>query len=378
MSRRVVIYICLLVFCVTPCVAQSLSSLQAEQRAAKAEIERITIELKRTTGSQKDATQRLKLLETKIASRREVLSNLNAQISLLDTRLGNVRGEASVKEQELRSVYSAYKQTIEALFASTRRSSPTTHAAARKAYFGRIVADSLSANASKLQRMGVEFRVQADSISSERSKLDELQAEHKNELATLDKEIEEARLLAKKLGKSADELNKKERVNREKIEQLERKIREAIQKEVSRSNAAGPVNTALSSDFAKNKGRLPWPLTVGAKVIDKYGMNQVQKGVKLDNKGVNIRVIGGSREVRSIFQGEVKRVFTIMGLGGSVIVRHGAFLSVYSALGEVSVAVGDKIELGSLIGNVSQTGDLHFELWKENTPLNPSEWLSRN
>lgn len=378
MIRQTVIFLCFSMLCFVPCAAQSLSSLQAEQRATRAEIERITVELKKTAGSQKDAAQRLKLLESKIKNRREVLSNLNAQMGLLDTRLGNVRGEATAKEHELRNVYTAYKQTIEALFASNRRRAANTHAAARQAYFGRIVADSLYIKAAKLQQMGVEFRVQVDSISSARSKLDELEAEHKIELTTLDKEIEEARLLAVKLGKSAAELNQKERINRDKIEQLERKIREAIESEVNRSNAAGPVNKALSSDFAKNKGRLPWPLSTRAKVVDKYGLNQVHSGVKLDNKGINLRVIGGNPEVRSIFQGEVKRVFSIMGLGGSVIVRHGQFLSVYSSLTEVSVAVGDQIATGTVIGKVSDGGDLHFELWKENTPLNPTEWIIRN
>ncbi|MEG2865933.1 MAG: peptidoglycan DD-metalloendopeptidase family protein, partial [Mucinivorans sp.] len=66
------------------------------------------------------------------------------------------------------------------------------------------------------------------------------------------------------------------------------------------------------------------------------------------------------------------------GLGQCVIVRHGIYLSVYSSLVEVSVVVGDQISASTLVGRVVDGGTLHFELWRENTSLNPVEWLAKN
>lgn len=380
MIRKLIIISCLTAFCVSIASAQSLSALQSEQRATRAEIARIASELARTAGSQKDVASRLGLLETKIDSRRKLVRNVQSQISLTDRRLGTLQGEVSIKEQELRKTYSAYKQSVADLYSYLRRTASSgsrkSHSAARTVYFGRLVCDTLAARASALTRAGVELRGEVQTVGVERAALDSLHAEHARELSTLDTEIAEARALATKLDASARSLSEKERQYRAKIADLERKIKEAVASEVKSSNAQkSEVNPALSADFAKNKGRLPWPVAMSAVVIDNYGLNNVQKGVKLENKGINLRLTGGDRQVRSIFGGEVRRVFSIIGIGQSVIVRHGEFLSVYSSLSEINVSVGQQIGRGETIGEVGDEGNLHFELWRENSPLNPTEWL---
>lgn len=267
MIRKLIIISCLTAFCVSIASAQSLSALQSEQRATRAEIARITTELARTAGSQKDVASRLRLLETKIGSRRKVVRNVQAQISLTDRRLGTLQGEVSIKEQELRKTYSAYKQSINGLYAAIKRSCATTvtgagaasHRSARTAYFGRLVCDTLAARASVLTRAGVELRGEVQTVGVERAALDSLHAEHARDLSTLDAEIAEARVLSTKLYNSARSLSEKEREYRAKIADLERKIKEAVASEVKSSNAQkSEVNPALSADFAKNRGRLPF------------------------------------------------------------------------------------------------------------------------
>jgi murein DD-endopeptidase MepM/ murein hydrolase activator NlpD len=63
-----------------------------------------------------------------------------------------------------------------------------------------------------------------------------------------------------------------------------------------------------------------------------------------------------------------------------VIIRHGEYLSVYSNLEEVFVKRGDEVEIKEDIGKVYTDPDeskteLHFELWKGKTLLNPELWL---
>lgn len=64
-------------------------------------------------------------------------------------------------------------------------------------------------------------------------------------------------------------------------------------------------------------------------------------------------------------------------MGNCIIVRHGAYLSVYSNIQSVSVKVGDKVDIGQKLGTVDKSQNiLHFELWKETTMLDPQKWLS--
>ncbi|HRR04717.1 MAG TPA: M23 family metallopeptidase [Bacteroidales bacterium] len=64
-----------------------------------------------------------------------------------------------------------------------------------------------------------------------------------------------------------------------------------------------------------------------------------------------------------------------------VMVRHGEYLTVYQNLNSVSVKKGDKVTIKQTIGKVaksttSTTYELHFEVWKNDTYINPSTWLS--
>ena len=78
----------------------------------------------------------------------------------------------------------------------------------------------------------------------------------------------------------------------------------------------------------------------------------------------------------------MSRVVGIPGYNKAVIVRHGKFLTVYANLGSVSVNSGTKISKGSKIGEVYSSANddsdvLHFEIWEENSKINPSVWLKR-
>ena len=135
----------------------------------------------------------------------------------------------------------------------------------------------------------------------------------------------------------------------------------------------------LNTSFVNNKGKLPWPVAKGAKVLD-FGNNPHPDvpSVMIDNKGIDILVEGGTA-VRSIFNGEVTGILTV---GGTkvLMIRHGEYLSVYQNLATVSVKKGDKVTTKQTIGTVSSgasTTELHFEIWKNSTPQNPNLWLMK-
>ncbi len=134
------------------------------------------------------------------------------------------------------------------------------------------------------------------------------------------------------------------------------------------------VDRALSGNFASNKGRLPSPIT-GGRIVSHYGMYSVEglRGVQLDNKGISIL---GSRGARgcAIYDGVVSAVFDA-GSGWGVIVRHGAYISVYINLANVSVSKGQKVSTRQMLGTVGRDNILQFQLRKERAKLNPEHWI---
>ena len=64
-----------------------------------------------------------------------------------------------------------------------------------------------------------------------------------------------------------------------------------------------------------------------------------------------------------------------------VIIRHGSYYSVYSKLDQVNISKGQKIKRGQKIGNIVAGDDgnaeLHFELWKDKTKLDPQKWFNK-
>ena len=159
----------------------------------------------------------------------------------------------------------------------------------------------------------------------------------------------------------------------------ERQAREiaAAKKEAQEEATLSSVDRMLSGGFEANRGRLPMPISGGYRIVSHFGQYNVQglKGVTLDNKGINIQGKPGC-VARSIYDGEVSAVF---GYGGmwNVLVRHGAYISVYCNLKSVSVHKGQKVYTRQALGSVGSDNILQFQLRKETAKLNPEAWLSR-
>ena len=85
--------------------------------------------------------------------------------------------------------------------------------------------------------------------------------------------------------------------------------------------------------------------------------------------------------VNATADGTVKKVAK-GSYGNTVTIEHAdGFKSVYAQLGEVNVKEGDVITQGSVIGTVGESigenltdSHLHYELYKDNKPVNPEEY----
>ena len=190
--------------------------------------------------------------------------------------------------------------------------------------------------------------------------------------------------LRRKENKLREEIREKERIAKE----VEARIREIIEEEARGLNSANiyaaltPEQELVGNDFRKNRGKLPWPVEKGIITVG-FGSHEVPglRGSSVQNNGVDITSSPGT-EVRAVFEGEVTKVFAILGANYTVLIRHGEFLSVYQNIINVRVKTGDKVITKERLGeaftdDTENVASVHFEVWQERTILNPEEWISK-
>ena len=119
-----------------------------------------------------------------------------------------------------------------------------------------------------------------------------------------------------------------------------------------------------------------WPLS--GEIVTEFG--PAGKGVH--NDGVNISAPAGS-PVTAAAPGTVAYIGrNLKTFGTLVLVKHeGGLITAYAHLEGLSVAEGQVLQLGDLIGQVGMTGrvtspQLHFEIRKSRTPVNPRDVIS--
>jgi septal ring factor EnvC (AmiA/AmiB activator) len=200
-----------------------------------------------------------------------------------------------------------------------------------------------------------EQKAKADAIAARNARAREV-AEQRA------REAEAARIAAERKA-VAD----KERANME-VAKAKKESEEAVR--------LSSADRLVSGGFEANKGRLPSPVA-GGRIVSHFGQHGVEglPGVVLDNKGINILGSPGCA-ARSIYDGEVTAVFDAGGTMG-VLVRHGAYISVYCNLKSVSVAKGQKVSPRQTLGVVGRDNILQFQLRRERDKLNPELWLAR-
>jgi murein hydrolase activator len=170
---------------------------------------------------------------------------------------------------------------------------------------------------------------------------------------------------------------------------LESRISQIIQEEMKKAASlkmettpkAKEVSAAdvkLSSTFALNRGKLPWPVEKGT-VSSTFGRHKHPDfDVYTENNGIDIMTTAGS-SAKAVFEGEVSEVIQLPSYY-AVLVKHGDYFTLYSKLQTVYVKKGEKIPTGHMIGLI-KTGDngteFHFEIWEGRTKQNPQVWLRK-
>ncbi len=389
---KIVFLILLLLVLVFPLYAQkSKSQLQKEKKENLQKIKEAQATLQKTSAEKGVSIGQLNAYKFQINAQANLIANYKSEIALLTNEIDQDQQIISALENDVMElkkeygamVYAAYKASkgqdkLTFLFSShsfnqffRRIHYLNQYTEARRKQVEQIdaIREILSTQINAIEVKKTEQIALLNTQLKEKNKLEELKNKKQSAVASLALREKEIKKEINKRNKSLATLNKL--------------IDDIIAKEIKAAAAAKSKsiknNTkVLSTDFAKNKAKLSWPVT--GFISQRFGISKdpVLRGVQHNNPGIEIQTKPNST-AKCVADGKVIKVALIQGFHRAVIVNHGDYYSVYAKLSTVTVEKGQAIKAGEAIGTVHTSSDgiaeLHFEIWKSFTKLNPAKWL---
>ncbi|GHB33908.1 murein hydrolase activator EnvC family protein [Mongoliitalea lutea] len=383
---------------------------RAELEREKAEIQKKLLEfdkiLKRTTETKKVSVGQLNAVNRQLQARVTYINTLSREVQLIDREITNTELKIKALENELQSLKDEYSKMI---YTSAKLNQGMTMTAfvfssnTFKQFYMRLkylkqYSDARKKQAEQIEKVTDELVVARENLASKKEEKQQVLQKEQQQKRELDKAKQEQQGIVNTLNKQEQDLRRQIEAARKQQENLNRLIRSIIEEEIRRAEAEAkkanstatrasgssipltPEAAALSTSFAGNRGKLPWPVESGF-VSKRFG-NQPHptlKGVVEPNDGIDIQTTPNAN-VRAVFDGEVTKVATVPGYGGTILIKHGEYYTLYSKLKVISVKTGDKVKAKQVIGQVYTNKDgvseVHFETWKGLSPMDPSIWLA--
>ncbi|WP_417127354.1 murein hydrolase activator EnvC family protein [Phocaeicola sp.] len=435
--KRFVVISCIC-FCVCVLTAQTtpkIRQLEKQRNELKQQIAESETLLQSTKNDVKSQLSNLALLSGQIEERQKYIQTIENDVKAIQQEISRLERELKNLQKELNEKRQKYELSVKYIYRNKSIqdklmfifSAEDFGQMYRRLRYVREYADYQRLQGIQVQRKQKQVTEKANSLKNsrkakedllkqgeaEKAKLEAQEQERKQILSGLQKKQRSIQSELSKQRRSADKLNAQidrlieieiEKARKRAEEEARRKAEEARKKaEAAKGNAETSTSTKketsktsvekleaykvdsedrrLSSNFEKNKGILPVPITGPYVVVGHYGQYQVKglRNVKLDNKGMDIKGKSGAN-ARAIFDGEVSAVFQYNGLT-NVLVRHGSYISVYCNLSTVRVKKGSLVRARDVLGEIHTNTEgetiLHFQLRKETVKLNPELWIHR-
>lgn len=426
-------FLCALAGCLClllPLMAQSnklIKELESKRGALQKQIAESESLLQTTTKNVGSQLKGLAALTGQIEERKRYILAINSDMDAIDRELVSLERQLNQLQKELKDKKTKYAASVNYLYRNHTIqdkllfifSAQTLEQTYRRLRYVREYASYQRMQGEEIQKKQKQINDKRAELTEARKAKENLLKERENEKTTLERQEKEQKALVDSLRKKQrslqSEINKKrkeanqlnariDRLIAEEIEKARKRAEEEAQREAAARkkvektespSATKPkakpleaytMNKAdreLSGSFASNRGKLPVPVTGPYIITSHYGEYTVPglRGVKLDNKGIDIQAKPGA-QARAVFNGKVAAVFQLNGLF-NILVRHGAYISVYCNLSTASVKADDTVKTGQTLGTIFSDGAdggrtvLHFQLRREKEKLNPEPWLNR-
>ncbi|MBO4600593.1 MAG: peptidoglycan DD-metalloendopeptidase family protein [Bacteroidales bacterium] len=406
MLRLLPLLVALLLFAL-PAEGQNKKQLERDKAKIEKEIERLTNELGKARKNSKNSTKQINLIKSRIQERTRLIDNINGQMNMLDRQIVRTEDSLRVVRGQIDSMKAEYARVVRTLYGLKQNLNSTgllldneqyNYSYLKMKYFAEY-SRFRKHQATAIRRREQLFNDMSLDLQRQRKEKTSLLAQERKQRDALSREQQQQQ---KKLNQSQQDekslqqqISKKEKQKR----QLQQQIQQLINAEVAKSEGGGAKSSgggtgtakgsgsssgggkvysdAASSDFVQNKGRLPWPVYYKS-VAREYGLYTHSSGGQNRNYGIDLNCAPGAT-VSAVFAGTVARVATSPAGTKVVIVRHGAYMTVYAGLGTVSVSQGSKVGARQTLGTVyvgdEATSEFSFQVWCGKDALNPRHWL---
>lgn len=377
----------------TNSVIEKMRKERAEMEEQIARQEQILTSTESSISSQ---VSNLNIVTAKLKERTKMLEKTRSEIRSLDRETTRLEKEIAQLEKEHEQCKERYADACRFYQHQNSSFNPLTFILATESFreMSRR-ARYISEYSGSLREMADEIIQKKDTLENRKAQVELVKAEkvelqkvqRKNEEEAR-KEEQQQRTLVNQLKNKRSNLKKeiaaKQKQMNELSKEIDRQIQLAIKEEQERNRQQNVPQEVvkLTGSFESNKGKLPIPITGPYLIVGEYGVQNVagMKDVKQNNLGIDIQGQDGA-QARAVFDGTVSSIFQ-QGKGQiGVLIRHGSYISVYCNLSETRLKKGDNVKTSDIVGNVQTSEDgtpiLHFQLHKESTRLNPSDWLRR-
>jgi murein hydrolase activator len=422
--------------CLAQSPAQTRSDLEKERASIQKEIEDVKNSLDITHKNRKQTLGQLALLQKRLRLREAAISNINKQLNFIQADMNNSWSEIiklnkeldTLRKQYAESVVYAYENRTNYDFLNFIFAASNFNDAIKRVEYLKSYRTYREERADNILKTHVLLQSKIDGLKKTRIEKDEALVKQNKERQVLEVEKKEKDQVVEQLQGQEKELKKEMNAKQKQDQKLgnaimaairrarEDAIREAKKKAASEASTSSagttpektepakntPATTgtglmpsttkpttktgaetifntsadiALSGNFEKDKGHLPWPIASGT-IAMRYGPHEYIKGIVHNNQGITIEAAANS-SITAVFDGQIQNVFNV-GDVTAVMIRHGKYFTTYSNLSTVSVTKGEMVKTGQLIGKLADIGQLEFIISDEKDRLfDPEKWLRR-
>ncbi|HLT08037.1 MAG TPA: peptidoglycan DD-metalloendopeptidase family protein [Cyclobacteriaceae bacterium] len=385
---------------------------RAQLEKEKAEVQKRLREfdkiLQQTASRKKNSLGELKAVNSQLETRMAFIRTLNNEVNLINREISETEQKITQLEKDLQNlkeeysnmIYVSYKLNSGVTIMTFIFSSSTFRQLYMRLRYLKQYSDARKKQVAEIERVNLALEDQRKLLESKKEEKQLALDQEQKQKQQLDVLKKEQQSIVQTLTQKEEELKKEIAATKRQQEQLNKLITMVIEEEIRAAEADAkkantkttakapgskipltPEGAALSSSFAGNKGKIPWPVASGF-ISKRYGTHPhpTLKGIMETNDGVDIQT-NPDETVRSVFDGTVTKITTVPGMGGTVIIRHGEYYTMYSRLKTITVKSGQQVKTNTPIGTVYTNKDgvaeVHFQTWKGLEVMNPAIWLSQ-
>ena len=395
-TQRILLIILFAVFSAVA-FGQKSDNLKEKRNSLKEDIEKTASEIKMTSNKRKSTLQQYQSLKKTVGTKKEMVKTLETEIEQLDTRITRQTDLINDLQADLEILKDSYAELLRKAYRQNQSneqflflvSAADFNDFIRRWRFLKQFHLYKKNQASLIQKTQTAFEAQNIILETLKVEKTEIIAHIEDETKKLGAAIKKKEVAVKELSKKEKTLKVKLAKQEKAKNQLNSDIESAIYAETkakrtqNRSAKGKTFRTytkkerSITKGFKKQKGKLAMP--VNGTIVGKFGIrvHREANNTKTESPGIDIKTTSNA-SVKSVYEGVVVRVFYKPEFQNIVLVQHGEYFTLYSNMKSTVVKKGTKLKAGDIIGKVGTKNgktELHFQIWKNGTKLNPEEWF---